>query len=412
MSSGGYVPAAPVLSGTFVTPETALGVAALFCAVNVISRDIAVMPRAVYRRLPGGGREIDRSLPVHDLISVQPNDDMNSQRWMQSEMCHVLTRGNGLNEIVRNKRNGEPVEIHVLHPAKTYPKRTESGQLYYELENKKKLLPEDCLHFAGMGFDGIMGYCPVTVCRQTVGLTMGAEQYGAAFFGNSARTGGWIKVARRMSEGALNSLRRSFNQIHQGSQSAHQVGILEEGMDWVNAQFSPEDAQFLATRAFQVLDIARMYGIPPHKLCDYSQAHLANVEQSNLEYVAMTLLGWVVMLESEMNCKLLTREQRQTHEIGLDMSVLLRADTAARMARVQTLRNTGAISADEIRISEGMNPIGPDRGGDKYLVQAQYIPLDQVGKIPPKPTKTSDDRAAFPGLEERINGSYINGAAA
>jgi len=411
ISSGGYVPAAPVLSGTFVTPETALGVSALWCAVNVISRDIAVMPRAVYRRLPGGGREIDPSIPVHDFIAVQPNDEMDAFRWTQTGMGHVLTRGNWFNEIVRDKRTGEPVDIHLLHPAKTIVKRTESGTLFYELDNKKRLLADDVLHFAGLGFNGLQGFSPVTLNRQGVGLALGAEQYGASFYGNSAMTGGWIKVARRMSEAALNSLRRSFNQIHQGSQSAHQIGILEEGMDWVSRQFSPEDSQFLATRAFQVLEIARMYSIPPHKLCDYSQAHLANIEQSNLEYMAMTLLGWVVMIEAQMNSKLLTREQRRTHEIGLDMSVLLRADTTARMAKVQTLRNAGAINADEIRVSEGLNPIGPDKGGDKYLVQGQYIPLDQVGKMPARPAKTTDDRGLFPGLEDRVNG-YTNGAAA
>ena len=161
-------------------------------------------------------------------------------------------------------------------------------------------------------------------------------------------------------------------------------------MDWVQNSFSPDDGQFLQTRQFQVLDIARLYRMPPHKIGDYSQSHLANVEEANLDYVAMTLAGWVTMWERELNRKLLTREQRRTHQIGFDMSVLLRGNSAARMTRAQTLRNTGAWSANDIRRSEGMNPIAAELGGDKYLVQSQYVPLDQVGVVPPKFTTNPD----------------------
>lgn len=408
----GAVPSAPVLSGTFVTPETAMGVAAVFSAVNVISRDIAVLPRSVYRRLPNGGRVVDPSIPVHDLIHFQPNDEVDSFRWMQTSMVHALTRGNGYSEIVRER--GVPVGLELLHPSLTIPKRTtpgegKRGRLYYELDNKRKLAAEDVLHFAGMGFNGITGYSPITLCRQTVGLTIGVEQFGASFFGNGVRTSGWLKLARRMTEPALNSLRRTFNQVHQGSQSAHQIGILEEGTDFVPAQLSAEDSQFLQTRIFQVKDIARLFSIPPHKIGDYSESHLANVEQANLEYLAMTLLGWVVMLEAQLNFKLLTREQRQTHEIGIDMSILLRGDIAARMARIQTMRNTGAWSVNQILISEGFNPISPEEGGDLHLVQGQYLPLDQVGKQPQQPPRPGDveKKSEFPGLADRM--VHLNG---
>lgn len=414
--SGGYVPAAPVLSGTFVTPETALGIAAVYCAINVISRDIAVLPRYVFRGYPDGGREIERTGylgDLNDLISVQPNDDMDALRWMQSEMAHALGRGNGYSEIVRKK--GFIQSIQILHPAKTVPKRTDAndggkpGRLYYELDNKKRLAPEDVLHFAGMGFDGIVGYSPITLMRQTVGLTMGAEQFGAAFFGNGARPGGWLKTAKKLSEPAVNNLRKTFNQIHQGSQSAHQVGILEEGMDWVDNQISPEDSQFIATREFQVKDIARMWSIPPHKIGDYSEADMANVEQSNLDYLTMTLMGWVAMIEAQLNTKLLSREDRKTHFIELDHSALIRGDIAAQMLRITTLRNTGAWSADDIRRDQRFNPLGPKIGGDKYVVQGQYVPLDQVGKMPsstPKPGEI-EKKSQFPGLEDRI--SSLNG---
>jgi HK97 family phage portal protein len=377
---GGYVPSAPVLSGTFVTPETAIGLSAVFCAINVISRDVSCLPRNVYRKLPDGGRVIDEAHPIQRLIRRKPNDHTVASRFFQSEMAHVLGRGNGYSEIIRDD-GGRATSIHMLHPSKTVPKYTEGGDLYYELtEKKKKLWPDQVLHFAGLGFNGIQGYSPITVCRQTIGLTFGAEQFGAAFFGNGAIPKGILRYPKRLTEAAINNLRRTFNQVHQGSQSAHQLAILEEGADWVNTQVSPEDGQFIATRQFQVIDIARIFSIPPHKIGDYSQAHLSSVEEANLDYLATTIYGWVVMLEDEMDDKLLFEDEHLTHEIRVDMSALMRGNAAARIAYYQGLRNMGAISADEIRRKENLNPIGEAEGGNLYLVQGQYIPLGQVGK--------------------------------
>ena len=410
----GYVPAAPVLSGTFITPETALGITAVYAAINVVSRDIAVLPRNVVKMLPNGGTVVDPTVKAHDLISRQPNDDIDSFRWMQTSMSHTLSRGNSFSEIVRDG-DGFPVALELLHPSKTLVKRTDPGEgkrgrLYYELDNKRKLAPENVLHFAGMGFNGLIGFSPLTVCRQTIGLAMGAEQWGASYFGNGVRTSGWLKLARKMNEAALNNLRKTFNQIHQGSQSAHQIGILEEGTDFVPAQISAEDSQFLQTRQFQVKDIARIYSVPPNKIGDYSDAHLANVEQANIDYVATTLLGWVVMLEAQMTMKLLTVEQQKTHRVAIDMSMLLRGDIAARMNRIQVMRNTGAWSVNQILISEGQNPISPEEGGDIHLVQGQYIPLDQVGKQPAQPPKPGEfeHKSDFPGLVDRL--AHLNGS--
>ena len=330
-----------MLSGTFVTPETALGIAAVFSAINVISRDIAGLPRNVYRLYPDGGREVETAgelVQSTTSSTFSPTMRWNCAGWCRDGMGHVLGRGNWYSEIVRKR--GFVQSIEILHPSKTVPKRTDGsggtvGKLYYELDNKKKLAAEDCLHFAGLGFDGIIGYSPLTLMRQTIGLAMGAEQFCASFFGNGAIAHGWLKTAKKLSEAAVNNLRKTFNQIHQGSQSAHQIGILEEGMDWQQNQISPEDSQFIATREFQVKDIARMYSIPPHKIGDYSESHLANVEEANLDYVAMTLLGWVLMLEFQFNVKLLTRDQRKTHRIMLDMTALLRGNIQAQMLRAQ-----------------------------------------------------------------------------
>lgn len=391
---GGYVPAAPVLSGTYVTPETALGLAAVYAAVNLISGDIATLPCNVYQRLAHGGRKIDWKHPVQSLLAYGPNDDVDVFRWWQSTVSHVLTRGNGYSEIVRDKA-GNPVAFHLLHPMKVKAEYGEKGGLRYELLNNAsnasnpKLIAENVLHFAGMGFNGIQGYSPITVARQTVGLGLAVEQFGAAFFGNSAIPKGMFKTSKKLGPGAADNFRRTVNQVHQGSQSAHQFLMLSDGWEWVQTQFSAEDAQFLSTRQFQVKEIARLYNLPPHKLSDYSESHLANVEEASLDYISMTLVRWVRMLEAQLNHKLLRSDERRTHCIAFDLTALMRGNTDARTKYYQGMRNMGCFSADDILLAEGRNPIGPEKGGDLYLVQAQYRPLGLLGQ-PSGPDETMD----------------------
>ncbi|SIO60165.1 phage portal protein, HK97 family [Singulisphaera sp. GP187] len=375
----GSVPGAPVLSGTYVTPQTAMALTAVYASINLISKDMATLPLGLYQKLPDGGVRLDPTNYYDELLGVETDDNTSSLKFTLDTQGHTLGQGNGYAEVVRDTR-GRAEALHILHPAKTIPKQTESGRLYYLLDNKRELLAENVLHFAGLGFNGILGYTPLTIARQTVGLALAAEQFGASFFGNSAIPKGILKFPKRLKEEAQNNIRRSINQVHQGTQSSHQFMILEEGTEYTQTQISPEDAQFLGTRQFQVLEIARLYGVPPHKIGDYSQSHMSNIEQSNLDYWTTTLAFWVAMREGVLNRRLLTRDDRRKWVIRYDMSALLRGDTAARMAMYQALRNLGAINADEIRLGEGMPPIGPEKGGDKYLVQSQYNPLDQAGK--------------------------------
>jgi len=404
----GYVAAAPVLSGTYVTPQTAIGLTSVFAAINVISRDVATLPVNVYRKIPGGGREVAEEHPVQELLKWEPNDETDAFRLRRDWMGHVLGWGNGYLEVVRNKRDGTPEALQILHPAKTVAKRSDTGRLYYELDNDplKRLLPENCLHAAGLGFNGLTGYSPLTVARQSIGLGMAAEQFGAAFFGNGAIAHGILKTAKKVGAQAVSNLRNSINQIHQGSQSAHQFMVLEEGMDWINTQVNPEDAQFLATRQFTAVEIARLYSLPPHKIGDYSQSHLANVEEANLDYIITTLAGWLVMLEGQFNLRLLTRKDRRQYVILHDMSALMRGNMSARIGYYQGMRNMGCFSANDILMAEGRNPLPKGQGGEKHLVQMQYQPLENAGKQPP-PAK---ERTLRHNPNHGADGKFSSGA--
>jgi HK97 family phage portal protein len=381
----GYSLTSPVLSGVTVTPQTALTLASWYAGVNVISTDVAKLPFELRKERRGGGSVPARTDPRFRLVGRKPNERMNAKRYRQMQMGHVLGWGNHYSEILRDGA-GMPTGLVPLHPGTMKPRTTAGNDLYYRDENTgKSYLPENVLHIAGLGFDGIQGYCAVTLMRQAIGLGIGAEQFGASFFGNGAVPKGMLKTPKRLSDQGAKHLREDFERVHGGPQNANRLAVLEEGLDWVNTQVNPDDAQFLATRQFQVLEIARMLNLPPHKLGDYSQAHLANLEESNTDYLINTLQGWLVAVEAEYDDKLLFEDEKDRFSFRHDMSALLRGNLQARGTFYQVLKGIGAISADTVAAREGLPIPGPANGGDLYLVQSQNIPAQNAGKPQPKP---------------------------
>lgn len=374
----------PNLSGIVVTPQTALQFMAVYGAINTISTDVAKLPRRVMKRSRNGGAVPYSKHPVRRLL-VKPNDESNGFRYWQASMGRCLGWGNDYSEIIRDG-DGTPRKLWPLHPGHIKPKRTSSKTLYYEDQNTgKRWDPENILHIAGLGFDGISGYSPIMMGRQAIGAGIGAEQFGATFFGNGAVPQGLLKTAKRLTEAAARRLRESFGLVHGGSANANRLAVLEEGLEWQNTQVAPEAAQFLATRQFSVLEIARMFNIPPHKLMDYSQSHLANVEESNRDYLETTLMAWLAALEAEINAKLFFEDEQERFYCDHDTSLLLRGNTAARGDYYERMKRNGVLNADTIAAMEGLPLPGPENGGNLYLVQSQNIPQQNAGKPQPKP---------------------------
>lgn len=377
------------LAGVVVTPEQALTLTAAFCAINCLSSDSSTLDFSCYRRLPDGGKRLAPENPVHDLIHCTPDEEIPAERFRQTLMGHVLGWGNGYARIYR-KGNGVPYRLNLLSPKSTKPIRVNQvtqtgGVLAYSTDGGETVVPaSDVIHVAGLGFDGLVGYSPPFMARQAIALGLAAEAFGATFFGNNAHASGFLKTPRKLKPEAVMNLRDSLNSIHQGPYNAHKIAVLEEGLEWVQNSVNPEDAQFLASRQFQVLEIARIYRCPPHKLMDYSQAHLANVEESNLDYLMTSLLPWLVRIEGEFNLKLFTRQQRQVFFLEHSFETLLRGNMAALAAYIKELFAVGAVSINEIRHMLRLNPIGPD--GDKRFVPLNIAPLDKAGAIPtPRP---------------------------
>jgi HK97 family phage portal protein len=423
----------PSIAGIVVTPQTALSFTAYYAGIRVISEDVASLPVAVFRRKPRGGQRLVKDHPVSWAFQRSPSGErrlMSSMNWREAWIAHALGWGNAYAEIEWSNA-GQVKGFNLLNPANVTPRIEPDQTVYYEIANAArammtwitgsgrvaKVYPENMLHLACLGFNGLVGYSPVGLARECIGLGKAAEQFGASLFGNGAIPKGYIKYPGVLKPESRANLRDSFNSIHRGSASANKIAILEEGMDWVETQIDPEDAQFLATRQFQVIEICRLLRLPPHKLQEYSQSSYASVEQANLDYLMTCLRPWCVRIEECLNLKLLTDEEvRAGFYCRHDIRAIMRANVKDLAEYYQKMFQFG-MSPDEIRELEGMNPIGADGGGQKRFRPANMVELDaeapeaerQEAEGETGPDETPDETAGFARGANRIANHRQNG---
>lgn len=370
------------LAGVDVTPETAMSFTPVRAAVNCLSTQVAALKFQTYRRLPGGGKVTAPEHPTSALISIEPNPEISAYRFRQALMAHVLQYGNGYAEIIRDGA-GRPMALSLLDPRTTKPRRQADGSLYYDLGKGRYLLPENVIHVAGLGFDGLMGYSPIDQCREAIGLGIALERFGAAYFGNGAKGGMIIKHPSKVGEEALKNLKKSINEIHQGPHNAHKLIVLEEGMDWSQTSTPPNEAQFLESRNFLVVEIARVFGLPPHKLQDYSRATFSNIEESNIDFYISSIMTWAMTIEAEFTRKLFYGADRGIYFVEHDMNSLLRGNSTARGDFYTKMFDRGFFTVNDVLGFENRNPIGPE--GDLRFVPLNMAPLDQFLTQPETP---------------------------
>lgn len=267
--------------------------------------------------------------------------------------------------------------------------RAENGELYYiysrnseENPNFKEtgdiiLRKEEVLHIPGLGFDGLIGYSPIAMAKNAVGMTIACEEYGASFFANGATPGGVLEHPGVLKDPA--KVRDSWHSVYGGSKNAGKVAVLEEGMKYQQIGIPPEEAQFLETRKFQINEIARMYRIPPHMVGDLEKSSFSNIEQQSLEFVKYTLDPWVCRWEQAMMKDLLLPQEKKDYFIKMNVDGLLRGDYQSRMNGYSVARQNGWMSANDIRELEDMNPIPAEDGGDLYLVNGSMTKLADAG---------------------------------
>lgn len=238
------------------------------------------------------------------------------------------------------------------------------------------LLKKDVLHIAGLSFDGLVRYAPIALAKNSIGMAIATENYGAAFFSNGATPGGVLEHP-----GTLNSsekIRQTWESIYRG-QGAHRIAVLEDGLKFHTVGIPPEQAQFLETRRFQLNEIARIFRVPPHMIGDLEKSSFSNIEQQSLEFLMYSVEPWIIRWEQAMEMSLFTHNERRKYSIKFNIDGLLRGDYETRMKGYAIGRQNGWLSADDIRALDRMNPLPAGAGGDRYLVNGNMIDLKNAG---------------------------------
>jgi len=374
-------------SGKTVNERTALQTTAVYACVRILSETIASLPLHVYRYTEGGKAK-DTEHVLYTLLHDEPNPDMTSFVFRETLMSHLLIWGNAYSQILRD-RSGQVIGLYPLLPDQMSVHRSEKGKLFYVYNRYEEdnpnfqekgsivLSQEEVLHIPGLGFDGLIGYSPIALAKNAVGMTLACEEYGASFFSNGANPGGVLEHPGILKDPG--KVRDSWNAVYQGTRNAHKVAVLEEGMSYKQIGIPPEEAQFLETRKFQINEIARLFRIPPHMVGDLEKSSFSNIEQQSLEFVKYTLDPWVVRFEQALKKSLLLPEEKKTHFIKFNVDGLLRGDYQSRMNGYAIGRQNGWLSTNDIRELEELNPIPPEEGGDLYLINGNMTKLKDAG---------------------------------
>ena len=374
-------------SGKAVTERSAMQMTAVYSCVRILAEAVAGLPLHLYRYKEDGGKEKALDHPLYLLLHDEPNPEMSSFVFRETLMTHLLLWGNAYAQIIRNGK-GEVIALYPLMPNRMVVDRDIHGQLYYQYTRSTEeaptmkgvtvnLPPSDVLHIPGLGFDGLVGYSPIAMAKNAIGMAIACEEYGAKFFANGAAPGGVLEHPGTIKD--PQRVRESWQSTFGGSGNSNKIAVLEEGMKYTPIGISPEQAQFLETRKFQINEIARIFRVPPHMVGDLEKSSFSNIEQQSLEFVKYTLEPWLVRWEQSIQRTLLSPEEKKSYFAKFNVEGLLRGDYASRMSGYATARQNGWMSANDIRELENLDRIPTEDGGDLYLINGNMLPLGNAG---------------------------------
>ena len=375
-------------SGKNVNERTAMRVTAVYSCVRILSEAIASLPLHLYKQIDKGGKEKAIEHPLYKLLHDEPNPEMTSFVFRETLMSHLLLWGNAYAQIIRNGK-GQIIALYPLMPNRMSVDRDPNGKIYYkysvnESDNRGLknigqiyLKKEDVFHIPALGFDGLVGYSPIAMAKNAIGMALATEEYGAKFFANGASPSGVLEHPGNIKD--PDRLRESWNTLFQGSGNSHKIAVLEEGLKYQPIGISPNEAQFLETRKFQIDEIARIFRVPPHMVGDLDKSSFSNIEQQSLEFVKYTLDPWVTRWEQAIHRSLLLESEKKEYFAKFNVDGLLRGDYQSRMSGYATGIQNGFLSPNDIRSLENMDLIPDDLGGNLYLVNGSTQKLSDAG---------------------------------
>ena len=377
-------------SGEKVDEQSAMQISTVYACVRLLAETVAALPLHLYRYTDGGkGKESAFDHPLYRILYRQPNDEMSSFIWRETMMTHLLLWGNAYSQIIRDGRNNV-LGLYPLLPENVEVDRDEQGQLYYIYHAYTDEVPgeqnqdiyfrkDEILHIPGLGFNGLVGFSPIAMMKNSLGTTLAVEKYGASFFKNGAQPSGVLEHPGVLKD--PQKIRDNWTAVYGGANNAHRVAVLEEGMAYKAISLPPEDSQFLSNRQFGVEEICRIFRVPPHMVQSLEHATFSNIEHQSIDFVVHTLTPWLVRFEQAIIKDLLLEEEQDVLFPKFNVDGLLRGDYQSRMNGYATGISNGFLSPNDIHRLENMDLIPAEEGGDDYYLNGGYVKLRDAGKF-------------------------------
>jgi HK97 family phage portal protein len=370
------------VSGVNISPETSLQCAAVLACVRVLAESLASLPMNVYRRLPGGGKEIADEQYLHEVLCHQPNSWMTSFEFRELMQSWLLLWGNAY-AFIKGGRQGGVSELIPLHPSRMEVKRLTNGKLrYYYTEPTTPIQPQvhvteyrqdEIFHLRWLSSDGVTGFVPTALSRDAIGLARATELHSGAFFGHGAMPGTYIETDQPHKPEVLARFKEQWNDAHAGPNNAYKTVVMPFGFHRKQIEQRNDTAMLVETRRYQCEEVARVYRVPGHLIGDLSNVRFSTVEQSAIDFVTFSLIPWCRRWESACRRDLVVDDKQ--YFVQFDTNALMAGDYAARSQFIREMANLGALDVDEIRAQIGYNPL-PDGLGKKRFVQVNMQLLD------------------------------------
>lgn len=379
----------PTVAGVDITEETALNISAVWACVQLIAGNLSSLPLIHYRKLGNGDRSRATDTRLYRLLHDSPNEETTSATFLETLQMHVLLWGNAFAEIGYD-RGGSVRSLYPIEPWRVSAVRPHGlgGELRYRIAQRDGsdavLRPDEILHVPGLSPNGVWGYSVIRKARESMGLTMATEQFGSSFFGKGSTFGGILTHPNVMTKENEERLRASLEQRHQGVDRAHQFVILQGGMTFTPLGIPGRDAQFLQQRQFQLSEIARWFGVPPHLIGDVEKSTSwgSGIQQQTIGFLQFTLRRWLVKWERELNRKLISPLERNLQFIEFNVDGLERGDQDSRYKAYAVGIQWGFMTRNEVRAMENLPKI---EGGDTPLVPGNMTTEEKLTAPEPKP---------------------------
>lgn len=397
-----------------VTVDRAMTLSAVFAATRIHTETFGTLPAGMIERIDKTRREI-ADHAVARLLR-RPNPEQSSYIWRVQMEQFRLNGGNAFAEIERGI-DDNPIALWPIHPSRippqnirrnrtdrTGPEVGEPGELVYYVRNAKgretPIRKRDMLHIPGvLPENGIYGRSIIAAGAASIGITLAQENSVEDFHRNGMSSRIVLDHPGRLSPEKARELRQQWQEVFSERGGGYKTIVTEGGMKVTVLSISPEDAQLLDSRKFGVLEVARWYRLPPHKLAELGRATWDNIESQNIEFVEDAVLPSVTCWEQEIDRQLLAEEERERYSVKFNLRGRMRADSGRRKDYYKSMFDIGTLSRNDIRALEDLDPVP---GGDRYYIASNnYQPLGDDGMpVAQEEPEQTDGVTPDPGDDE------------